>query len=51
VQLIRNVNFQDLPLDMCLVVTHNISSNSIAKLPGMKLKVSVETYSADPVCT
>jgi hypothetical protein len=33
-----------LPCERCLVESPNIPSNSIAKLPGAKLKMSLETH-------
>jgi hypothetical protein len=39
-----------LILELCLVVSPNIPSNSIARLPGTKLKMSLETYLPNLLC-
>jgi hypothetical protein len=30
--------------ELCLVTSHNISSNNVARSPGAKLKASLENY-------
>jgi hypothetical protein len=36
--------YPNLPREFCLVAPPNIPSNSVAKSPGAKLKMSLETY-------
>jgi hypothetical protein len=36
--------YPDFPCELCLVASPNIPSNSVARSPGAKLKMRLETY-------
>jgi hypothetical protein len=49
VQRIIKTAYPNFPCELCLVASPNIPSNSVARSPSAKLKMSIETYFPDLV--
>jgi hypothetical protein len=47
---ILNTVYPDFPCELCIVTSLKILSNSTFRMPGTKLKMSLETYLSNFVC-